>query len=713
MKIALVTVQIRYERDVVLCRQRARQIAEQLGFERQDQVRIATTISELARNVFQYAKRGKVEFSCDDANSNLQIVVSDEGPGIANIKEILRGNYVSKTGMGVGLLGAKRLMDGFKIETAAGKGTTISIVKNSALPTPLTSKQIRALTSEIAMNRDEDPFHEIQRQNQELLSAMEELQQRKSELDQLNRELEDTNRGVVALYAELDEKADYLRRASEIKSRFLSNMTHEFRTPLNSILGLSRMLLDRVDGDLSVDQEKQVSFIRKAASDLSELVNDLLDLSKVEAGKVSIRPTEFEIKDMFGALRGMLRPLLSHNTSIDLVFDEPKGIPAIYTDEAKVSQILRNFIANALKYTERGEVRVSATLREDNVVVISVKDTGIGIAPEDVQRIFDEFVQVEGPHQKKAKGTGLGLSLSKKLAEVLGGSVTVESAPGVGSEFSVILPLAYRGDTEITYVSEIVRQIEPSRAPVLVVDDNTETLFIYESFLKGTRFQSIPVRSIKQAREALKTVRPKAIILDILLEHENTWGFLVELKRDKSTRDIPVYVVTMVENEKKARQSGANDFHLKPISREWLLQKLDALLPAVPAKKLLIIDDNEASRYLLRGLLSGSVYQMIEAAGGHDGLRLVAEEKPDAVFLDLDMPDIKGLDVLKQLEQKKQIPPLPVILYTANSITPEEMEPHASVVGVLSKDFSSRETSLAQVTVLLEKAHQLQTVTKK
>lgn len=703
MKIALLTVQIRYERDVVLSRQRARQIAELLGFDRQDQVRIATTISELARNVYQYAKKGKIEFSCDDANSTLQAVISDQGPGIAKVKSILQGDYVSETGMGVGLAGAKRLMDVFHIETAVGKGTTISIEKKLAAPVALTRKKLDALLSHLSDNQAEDPFQEIQRQNQELLATMEELQKRQTELDQLNRELEDTNRGVVALYAELDEKADYLRRASEIKSRFLSNMTHEFRTPLNSILGLSRMLLDRLDGNLTLEQEKQVSFIRRATTDLSELVNDLLDLSKVEAGKIIIRPTEFEIKDMFGALRGMLRPLLAHNSSINLIFEEVEDIPPVFTDESKLSQILRNFISNALKYTEKGEVRVKATYREDKVVVISVSDTGIGIAQDDLLRIFEEFTQIEGPHQKKIKGTGLGLSLSRKLAEVLGGSVTVQSKPGIGSTFSVILPLTYHGETEINYVSEMVRQVDPSRESILILDDNTETLFIYESYLKGTRFQAVPVRSIKEAREALRTLRPRAIILDILLEHENSWGFLSDLKRDKETREIPVYVITMVENENKALKSGADDFHLKPVEREWLLAKLTALSRPDYSKKLLLIDDDEVSRYLFRGLLVDSSFKVVEAAGGHDGLKLALEEKPDVIFLDLNMPDINGLEVLRKLRQNTRTQSIPVVLYTSNIPSLEQLQ-ELSVVGVLSKDLSSRELSRAQLNELMAKA---------
>ena len=224
-----------------------------------------------------------------------------------------------------------------------------------------------------------DPYEELKQQNRELLSTLQELRDRQEELAQLNRELDDTNRGVVALYAELNDKADFLQRASELKSHFLSNMSHEFRTPLNSITALSQILLDRLDGELTAEQEKQVKYIRSSALDLTEIVNDLLDLAKVEAGKVTLRPKRFEVSGLFAALRGMLRPLLSQNSSVNLIFEDPVDIPELYSDEAKISQILRNFISNALKFTERGEVRVSASLGHDDTVVLSVADTGIGI----------------------------------------------------------------------------------------------------------------------------------------------------------------------------------------------------------------------------------------------------------------------------------------------------------------------------------------------
>jgi signal transduction histidine kinase len=266
------------------------------------------------------------------------------------------------------------------------------------------------------------------------------LDQLREQVRTLQDELEETNRGVVALYGELDAQAQQLREATELKSRFLAYMSHEFRTPISSIRSLGRLLADKVDGPLTEEQARQVQFIQSTATELAEMVDDLLDLAKVEAGRVEISAEWFELVDLFSALRGMFKPVLI-NADVSLVFEEPTEALPLYTDDKKLSQILRNFISNALKFTERGEVRVCVARAGEEHVTFSVSDTGIGIAPEFHGAIFQDFVQVNSPIQKRLRGTGLGLSLSKRLAELLGGSVALESQPGVGSRFSVTLPL--------------------------------------------------------------------------------------------------------------------------------------------------------------------------------------------------------------------------------------------------------------------------------
>lgn len=267
------------------------------------------------------------------------------------------------------------------------------------------------------------------------------IAQLQSETAALREELDETNQGVLALYAELDMQAQALRQASDLKSRFLSYMSHEFRTPLGSILSINSLLADELDGPLSPEQHKQVAFVSTAARELSDMVDDLLDLAKIEAGRISISPAWFDMFDLFSALRGMFRPIVDAS-AVDLIFEEPIGLPRLYTDDKKLAQILRNFIANALKFTTRGEVRVSARLQGTDNVRFAVSDTGIGIAADLHGSLFEDFAQVDSPLQKRLRGTGLGLSLCKRFASLLGGEVGFESAPGVGSTFYVIIPLA-------------------------------------------------------------------------------------------------------------------------------------------------------------------------------------------------------------------------------------------------------------------------------
>ncbi|KRP66079.1 sensor histidine kinase [Pseudomonas orientalis] len=268
-----------------------------------------------------------------------------------------------------------------------------------------------------------------------------EIQRLRQEADALRAELDETNQGVLALYAELDMQADQLRQASDLKSRFLSYMSHEFRTPLGSILSITSLLADELDGPLSSEQHTQVGFIASSARELREMVDDLLDLAKIEAGRITISPAWFDMFDMFSALRGMFRPIVDAS-SVDLIFEKPSGLPKLYTDDKKLAQILRNFISNALKFTLQGEVRVSARMESEHEIRFAVQDTGLGIPADLHNNLFEDFSQIDSPLQKRLRGTGLGLSLCKRFAELLGGRVGVESTPGIGSLFFVVIPLS-------------------------------------------------------------------------------------------------------------------------------------------------------------------------------------------------------------------------------------------------------------------------------
>lgn len=274
----------------------------------------------------------------------------------------------------------------------------------------------------------------------QLEQSQAEVEALQAEMQALREELEETNRGVVALYAELDEQAEQLKHATQLKSRFLSYMSHEFRTPIGATLSLVRLLLDRVDGPLTSEQERQVRFIQTTCEEFSSMVDDLLDLAKIEAGRLDVSPEWFEMMDLFSALRGMFKPILD-NQELNLVFEEPVGLPRLYTDDRKLSQILRNFISNALKFTAQGEVRVSARVEGEGMIRFAVADTGIGIPEENLPALFNDFSQIKAPIQKRLRGTGLGLALSRQLATLLGGTVEVTSVVGQGSVFSVVVPV--------------------------------------------------------------------------------------------------------------------------------------------------------------------------------------------------------------------------------------------------------------------------------
>jgi signal transduction histidine kinase/CheY-like chemotaxis protein len=526
------------------------------------------------------------------------------------------------------------------------------------------------------------------------------------ELLRLNRELDESGRGLRALYAELDVQADSLRNASEIKSRFIANMSHELRTPINSILGLTQLLIARTDGALTAEQERQVSFIRKSAEVLAELVGDVLDLAKIEAGKTALRPVAFDVESTFSTLRGMLRPVHAGD-DVALVFDPvPAEMPTLNTDEGKLAQILRNLVSNALKFTERGEVRVAARANGDDTVTFVVADTGVGIAPGDLERVFEEFTQIDNPVQRRVKGTGLGLSVSQRLAGLLGGRITAASEVGRGSVFSFTIPAVHPDVEAYAALTEQGLQLDPARAPVLVVEDDAQTMFLYEKYLSDSGFQVVPARGVDDARAVLARVRPAAVVLDVMLDGETSWSFLEEMKKNPATRDIPTLVVTVMDRENKARALGADEFFVKPMQREWLLNKLQLLASAGgPVERVLVIDDDAVARYLVRRLLADTRYAVLEAADGAEGVRLARDERPDVIVLDFVLPSMTAFEVIDDLKCDPRTRAIPVIVSTSKTLdTNERARLAADTAAILSKAHLSREVAISRIREALAKA---------
>lgn len=574
MEWPLLTVAVSEPEDIVLARHRARQVAARAGLDLPGQTRFAASVSEIARNAIVYAGGGRVAFAISgDRPATLIARISDSGGGIRDLASVLEGRTAGR-----GIVSARRLVDDFRIQCDRA-GTTVWLGRRLPDGVRICAAEIARIVADMGQGSGPNPMLELQTQNTELLASLTELRLRQDELERLNTELEDTNRGVVALYAELDERAEQLRQASELKSRFLSNMSHEFRTPLNSVLALSRLLLDRVDGPLTAEQERQVSYIRRSAESLTELVNDLLDLAKVEAGKLDVRPRSFTVNELFGALRGVMKPL-QQNDAVELLFEEAADMPPLLTDEAKLAQILRNLISNALKFTERGEVRVSARFdRTERRIILVVSDTGIGIAPEHQELVFQEFSQVANQLQFRAKGTGLGLPLSRRLAELLGGTLTLHSVPGKGSSFTLAIPAAIGAGPADALPSQ-----SPRPLGVLLVDDEETSRYVIRQMLTGS--QTVNILEAETGAEGLRLARSRkadVVLLDLRLPDIDGFEIMSRLQGDPVTAGIPIIVCTssVLNETDRARLGGARAVLSKAtLSRDGMQQALAAACSA-------------------------------------------------------------------------------------------------------------------------------------
>lgn len=537
-------VDLRGEADVVRAHQTTRTIAAQLGYSTFEQTRIATAMSEIARNALTYAGSGSVTVGVDDARENLVIVVIDRGPGITALAEVLAGERRSPTGLGIGIPGSRKLMDRFDIESTPA-GTRVEMAKRIARRTIVDSARLSTVRSQLAAQLADDPTQEIRRLQQDIAK-------RDLRIEELGEELLETNRGVMALHTELESRSEYQRQAVELRTRLLSEMGHEVRTPLYSISTVSQFLLDRLDGELTEEQDKQVRIIHEVAGNLTEYVNDLLDLARTDAGKAIVHVGTFTADSVLKTLRRMVAPLARPGVTLELEADP--GL-AFATDEQKVSQVLRNLVANAIKFTERGTITVTARRIGEDRARFEVTDTGVGIAPADHELIFAEFAQADGRIQPRTRGSGLGLPLSRRLAELLGGTLTMTSTPNQGSTFWFDVPLRFDGEaiTRTPALHETPAMVRPATAGVrvLVIDDDTASRYVLARWL-GDRYRVDEADSGVAGLERASANRPDAIFLDVVMPDLTGFEVLERLKANTATRDIPVVVYT-------ALTLGAND----------------------------------------------------------------------------------------------------------------------------------------------------------
>ncbi len=445
----LLRTAIGVEQDVFAVRQRGREVAALAGLEAQDQIRVATALSEVGRQMF--AVLGPVVVTFDAVTTDAdRLLVSASAPAPADPELVAQ--------MTANIAAAQRLMETWQVAEADGQ---VTVVMGRPLPAgapPWTHDRIGRLRIELARLVPTRPVDEFILQNQHLLASLTEVQAHRDELLRLNAELEATNqgvmalynelsdeleatnRGVVALYAELDEKSAQLRDASEAKTRFLANVSHELRAPVTAILGLVRLITDPASEPLTEDQRTQLRLIGDSAQDMLARVNELLDLAKAESGRLEPAPASVDLGRVFSALRGTMRSLVSRS-GLEVVVEDPDGVPVLHTDEVMLTQVLRNLMTNAIKFTPSGEVRLCARYAGGTTVDLVVSDTGIGIPLAEQERVFEEFYQIRGATPAGGTGTGLGLPYARWLVTLLGGELSLCSTVGAGSTFTVTLPL--------------------------------------------------------------------------------------------------------------------------------------------------------------------------------------------------------------------------------------------------------------------------------
>lgn len=456
-----------------------------------------------------------------------------------------------------------------------------------------------------------------------------------SALAQLRRELAERDRDIVALRAELDEKATATMTSTEIKSRIVSSVNHELRTAIHSILGLSKLLLDEVDGPLAAEQKTQVGFIRKAAEDLSHLAGDLVDLAKLDTDAMELRVQRSSVAQLFGSLRGAPAPISPDPTRVALVFEQPAEPFELDTDINKLSQVLRNLIDNALRFTQQGEVRISAIARGDQVQLV-VRDTGIGIAPEDHERIFEGLRRVAP--RESGTGSSLGLPFARKLARLLGGDIAVASQAGEGATFTVTFPRIHADAAQVRALHARRRWMPPASAAVLLVAHDHGMSARFEPHLVPAGFSLISASTVQEARNLLARSRPAAIVLDIMIEGESSWRFLGQLESTPDTRDIPVLVLTGSHREVEALSRRKGELWFNPIARGSLAHTLESMTAPVAAPRVLLAASDDWVRYLVRQLLADTTFEVQVAPAEPLDSTTVAQLRPDVLLLDASSP---------------------------------------------------------------------------
>ena len=500
-------------------------------------------------------------------------------------------------------------------------------------------------------------------------------------------------------------------QASWTKSEFLANMSHELRTPMNAIIGFTRLIMRRCKDLLPERQYGNLEKILASANHLLGLINDVLDLSKIEAGRMEVRPLEFALEPLIDQCLRTVEPMV-RSGRVELIKEIAPGLPPLFSDQDKLRQVLINLLSNAAKFTEAGSITVEVR-QIGQTIAITVADTGIGIPPDQQELVFEEFRQVDSSSTRQHGGTGLGLSISRRLARLLGGDITLQSALGAGSGFTLSLPIRYGGalpgaPDEEPVAAAPAEELEPSAREVrpgggrlvLAIDDDPDVVLLLKENLADAGYRVVGASNGAEGLRLARELKPSAITLDIVMPQTDGWQVLHGLKADPATRDIPVLLLSVVDQKDLGYRLGAADYLMKPFERDELIAALQRVAPR--CRRLLVVDDDPHVADLVRQSLEDEPYQIDAAADGLAALEAIGQRRPDVILLDLLMPRMDGFELIASLQQDAERRDIPVIVLTAKALTRQErrsLKEHA--LAVIQKGALDRDALMAELKQVL------------
>ena len=551
----------------------------------------------------------------------------------------------------------------------------------------MSSERTRILAEQLSRTNEA-----LEAQTEELQDQTEEMQDQADELHRTSEELQEQN-------IELETQRQQVDAASKLKSEFLSNMSHELRTPLNSIMALSRVLIMQAKDKLTTDENKYLEIVERNGKRLLALINDILDLSKIEAGKMEVDLRFISLSVLLKNIGDSLLPIVQEKgLKFNLNIDE--DLPKIETDESKLHQVLQNVISNAVKFTEEGSVSINVNRISENVI-IEIVDTGIGIPEKSLPHIFEEFRQVDGSTSRQFEGTGLGLTIASKMLKILGGEVEVSSKLNEGSTFTITLP--------VNWSQELQQPVESIPKPIfsktggqtmLIVDDDPEFIKTISGFLSYAGYKTIGATSGPEAIALAEKHQPFAITLDILMPGMDGWEVLEKLKEKEKTKDIPVIMISVTDDRETGIALGAVGYINKPIVKSLLLSEIYKL-KKVPTT-IMIVDDNEFDRNQMAEIIEKEKIGTIVATGGKECIELLRDQIPDILVLDLMMPDVDGFEVLERIRERPETKELPVIIVTAKDLTQEDKDRFAGKISsILAKSDSTPQDLFKEIQRIL------------